>query len=220
MKKIVFIFLMLFFLTGCANSVELDFKEDIKARINLSFTLDEFKARLNEPNLSDAEAKSRIESIRSFRNAFTDPYSDLLEEKNFGNNGRKYVGVYEYTYSYSNFYDNSVLNNCFESFGVKEDKERLYVFAEGKSKCGPFKLIVKADDRMISSNENSKDENQYVWNVKEENNDIYMAISKTTKTKIKVEPSSFNVVDVICCVVALGIGVVAFVFNKKYKESE
>ena len=92
MKKLVFIFLMLFCLTGCANSVELNFNEDINTKINLSFTLDEFKARLNEPNLSDSEAKSRIESIRNFRNAFTDPYSDLLEEKSFGNNGRKYIG--------------------------------------------------------------------------------------------------------------------------------
>ena len=221
MKKLVFIFLMLFCLTGCANSVELNFNEDINTKINLSFTLDEFKARLNEPNLSDSEAKTRIESIRNFRNAFTDPYSDLLEEKSFGNNGRKYIGVYEYTYSYSNFYDNSILNNCFESFGVDEDKDRLYIFAEGKSKCGPFKLIVKADDRMISSNENSKEENQYIWKIKEENNDIYMAISKTpTTTKIKVEPSSFNVVDLICCIVALLIGIAAFVINKKYKESE
>ena len=74
---------------------------------------------------------------------------------------------------------------------------------------------------MISSNENSKEENQYIWKIKEENNDIYMAISKKpTTTKIKVEPSSFNVVDLICCIVALLIGIAAFVINKKYKESE
>ena len=42
MKKIVFIFLMLFCLTGCANSVEFDFNEDIKAKVSLSFTLDEY----------------------------------------------------------------------------------------------------------------------------------------------------------------------------------
>lgn len=223
MKKIVFIFLMLFCLTGCANSVEFDFNEDIKAKVSLSFTLDEYKARLAEPNLKDEEVRSRIESIIEFRNAFTDPYSELFEEKSFATNGKNYKGVYEYTYTYTNFSDNSVLNNCFESFGVQEDKEKIYIFAEGKSKCAPFKLIVKAEDRMVSSNENSKDGNLYIWNIKELNNDVYMVISKATLSKpiIVSEKSSFlGVMDLVCIIIAVIIGVVVFVLNKKFKESD
>lgn len=220
MKKIVFIFLMLLCLTGCDNSVEFNFDKDIKTKVSLSFNLDEYKARLDEKNLSDEEVKAQIESMIDFRNAFTDPYSDLFEEKSFVNNGKNYKGVYEYTYTYSNFNDNSILNNCFENFGVEEDKDRLYIFAEGKSKCAPFKLIVKADDRMISSNENVKDGNLYIWNIEEQDNDIYMSISKTTTNKTKIEPSYFNVMDLICCLVALVIGAVVFVLNKKFKESD
>lgn len=220
MKKIVFIFLMLLCLTGCDNSVEFNFDKDIKTKVSLSFNLDEYKARLDEKNLSDEEVKAQIESMIDFRNAFTDPYSDLFEEKSFVNNGKNYKGVYEYTYTYSNFNDNSILNNCFENFGVEEDKDRLYIFAEGKSKCAPFKLIVKADDRMISSNENVKDGNLYIWNIEEQNNDIYMSISKTTTNKTEIEPSYFNVMDLICCLVALVIGAVVFVLNKKFKESD
>ena len=223
MKKIVFIFLMLFCLTGCANSVEFDFNEDIKAKVSLSFTLDEYKARLAEPNLKDEEVRSRIESIIEFRNAFTDPYSELFEEKSFATNGKNYKGVYEYTYTYTNFSDNSVLNNCFENFGVQEDKEKIYIFAEGKSKCAPFKLIVKAEDRMVSSNENSKDGNLYIWNIKELNNDVYMVISKATLSKpiIVSEKSSFlGVMDLVCLIIAVIICVVVFVLNKKFKESD
>ena len=123
--------------------------EDIKAKVSLSFTLDEYKARLAEPNLKDEEVRSRIESIIEFRNAFTDPYSELFEEKSFATNGKNYKGVYEYTYTYTNFSDNSVLNNCFENFGVQEDKEKIYIFAEGKSKCAPFKLIVISSSLML-----------------------------------------------------------------------
>lgn len=214
MKKIVFIFLMLFCLTGCDNSVEFDFNEDIKAKVSLSFTLDDYKARLDEQNLDDEEAKSRIETIIDFRNAFTDPYSDLFKEKSFVNNGNYYNGVYEYTYTYSNFNNNSVLNNCFEYFEVQENKNSLSISANGKSKCAPFKLIVKADDRMLSSNENVKNGNIYIWNIQELNNDIYMTISKT-----KVESrSSFNVMNLIYFVIALIIGVVAFILNKRFKK--
>lgn len=230
MKKLVFIFLVLFCLTGCDNSVEFEFDDDIKTKVSVSFTLDEYKARLDEPNLSDDEIKSRIQSMIDFRNAFTEPYSDLFEEKSFVNKGNSYNGVYEYTYTYSNFNDSSVLNNCFESFGVHEEKDKFYVFLSGKSKCAPFKLIVKADNRMLSSNENVKDGNKYVWNVQESNNDIYMTISKTTindktpskkPTKEKEKKSStFDVIDIIGIVVALIVGVVVFIVNKKFKESD
>lgn len=223
MKKLILIFLVLFCLTGCANSVEFDFNEDIKAKVSLSFTLDEYKARLDEPNLKEEEVRSRIESIIEFRNAFTDPYSDLFEEKSFATNGKNYKGVYEYTYTYSNFNDNSVLNNCFENFGVQEDEEKLYIFAEGKSKCAPFELIVKAEDRMVSSNENSKDGNNYIWNIKELNNDVYMVISKAALSKpiiVSEKSSFFGVVDLVCLIIAVIIGVVVFVLNKKFKESD
>lgn len=224
MKKLVFILLLLLCLTGCNNKVEIDFNEDIKTKVSLSFTLDEYKEQLDEPNLDDAEAKSRIESIIDFRNAFTDPYSDLFEEKSFMNKGKYYEGVYEYTYTYSNFNNNSVLNNCFEYFGVQDDEDSYYILAKGESKCAPFKLIVKADNRMLSSNENSKDDDQYIWNVQAANNDIYMAISKSTiiKTTIpntKTETSLFSVMDLIYLVIALIISIVAFILNKKFKES-
>lgn len=218
MKKIVIIFLLLFCLTGCANNVELDFNEDIKAKVSLSFTLDEYKTHSEEKNLSDAEAKSRIESLIEFRNAFTDPYSDLFEEKSFENNGKYYKGVYEYTYTYSNFNDNSVLNNCFEYFGVEEDEESIYILAKGESKCAPFDLIVKADDRMLSSNENDKDGELYIWNIQKLNNDIYMAISKTAIDKTEKEHNLFSVMDIIYLLVALIIAIVALVLKKKIKN--
>lgn len=213
MKKLIFIFLMLFCLTGCDNSIEFDFKEDINAKVSVSFNLDEYKAYLNEDDLSDEEVKSIIESIIDTREAFDIPYSDLFEEKSYVNNGDYYSGIYEYKYTYSNFVDNSVLNNCFEYFGVQEDKNNLYITAKGKSICAPFKIKVKADNRMLSSNENSKNGNEYIWNVQELNNDIYMTISKT-----EVQTSSFNVMNVVYATMAIIIGGTALILNKKFKE--
>ena len=61
MKKIIFIILVLFCLTGCDNNVELEFNEDIKAEVKFSFTVDDYKTHANEKNLTDKEAKSRID---------------------------------------------------------------------------------------------------------------------------------------------------------------
>ena len=224
MKKIIFIFLVLFCLTGCDNNVEFDFNEDIDAKVKFSFTVDDYKKYSGEKNLSDNEAKSRIDAIIQFRNTFTDPYSELFEEKSFMNNGKYYNGVYEYTYTYSNFNDNYILNNCFEDFGVEEDDENIYILAKGKSNCAPFNLIVKADDRMISSNENEKDGNEYIWNVKESNNDVYIAISKVAINQENIiqpkeKTSLFSIMDLIYLVIALIIVIVTVILKKKNKES-
>ena len=76
---------------------------------------------------------------------------------------------------------------------------------------------------MVSSNENSKDGNLYIWNIKELNNDVYMVISKATLSKpiIVSEKSSFlGVMDLVCLIIAVIICVVVFVLNKKFKESD
>ena len=224
MKKIIFIVLVLFCLTGCDNNVELEFNEDIKAEVKFSFTVDEYKTHANEKNLTDKEAKSRIDSIIAFRNAFTDPYSELFEEKTYMNNGNYYNGIFEYTYTYENFNDNSVLNNCFEDFAVEENEESIYILAKGTSNCAPFKLVVKADNRMLSSNEHEKDDNEYIWNIKEKDNDIYMAISKIAIDQDNiVEPKDkaalFSGADLIYLLIALAIVVAVVVIKKKNKES-
>ena len=111
MKKLIFVFLMLFCLTGCDNSVEFDFNEDIKAKVSLSFTIDEYKERINEENLDDEEARSIIESMIEFRNAFTDPYSELFEEKSFMNNGKYYEGLFEK----NDMYQHTILSRTMKS---------------------------------------------------------------------------------------------------------
>jgi hypothetical protein len=213
MKKLIFIFLILFFLTGCNNSVEFDFNEDIDANINLSFTLDEYK---KYSDLEDEdELKSSIDAIRDDREAFVVGNHELFEEKSFINNNNYYNASYEYTYTYANFANNSVLNICFEYFGTKEDEKTIYLSLKGKSMCAPFKLIVKADNRIINSNENIKQGNEYIWNIQELNNDIYIAISKT-----EIVSSSFNVLNLIYVITAIVIGVVTFILNKKFRESK
>ena len=88
MKKIVFVILLMLFLTGCSNSVTLDFKDNINAKIDLSFTLDEYD---NYSNLNEREDLiSSIEAIRNDRGAFTNGSGGIFIEKSFINNNDYY----------------------------------------------------------------------------------------------------------------------------------
>ena len=68
---------------------------------------------------------------------------------------------------------------------------------------------------MLSSNEDRKINNEYIWNITEENNDVYMTISKE-----KVDSSSFSIWNLIYLIIILILGIVVFAINKKMKESD
>lgn len=207
MKKILFIFLIMFFLTGCDNSITIDFKDNINTKIDLSFTLNEYN---NYSEIDEREELiSSIEAIRNDKEAFINGNGELFIEKSFTNTNDYYNASYEYNYNYYNFKDNSVLHTCFDYFGTTEDVDNIYISIKGKSKCSRFKLVVKGEDRIISSNA-KKVNDEYIWNIQEENNDIFLAVSKN-----KVSNNTFNVWNTIYFIMALIIGVSAFIINNK-----
>ncbi len=205
----------MFLLTGCSNSVNFDFKDNIDMKINLSFTLNEYKAysnRNSNPFSDDEEARSSIEAIRNDSEAFINGNNVLLNEKSFINNGNNYLAVYEYTYSYSTFSKNSILNSCFDFFGVEEDNDNVYVSLSGNSVCAPFKLSIKADNRMINNNSNNIQNNEYIWNIKEKDNNVYFAISKTPMNDMTI-----NSLYIVYFILGLVIAFIAYIIKKRNK---
>lgn len=213
MKKIILMFFMIFLLTGCNNSVSLNFNDNIDAQIDLSFTLSEYKAySANKSNVftDDEEARSSIDAIRYDNEAFDSNNGALLNEKKFITDGNNYSASYEYTYTYSNFVHNSVLNNCFDYFGVENDDNAIYVKLKGNSSCGPFKLNVRAKDRMINNNATNINGDEYIWNINTTNNNVYFAISKTANNS-----SSISMLYVIYFIIGIALAYIAYIFKKK-----
>lgn len=213
MKKLILMFLAIFLLTGCSNTISFDFNDNIDAKVDLSFTLSEYKAySAAKSNVfsDDEEARSSIDAIRFDNEAFDSNNSALFEEKKFITDGNNYNASYEYTYTYSNFLHNSVLNNCIEYFTVENDDESIYVSLKGNSSCGPFKLSIKAKDRMINNNAKNINGDEYIWNINATNNDVYFAISKTPNSS-----SSISVLYVIYFLIGIALAFVAYMFKKK-----
>ena len=213
MKKIIFIVLITILLTGCSNSINFDFKDNITTEVKLSFSLDEYKYYSNRNSTkfsNNEETISSINAIRNDREAFITGNNNLFFEKYFTNNGNSYSAVYNYTYTYSNFSKNYLLNNCFEYFGVEEDAENIYVYLSGRSLCAPFNINIRAVDRMINNNAYSVNNGQYTWQVKETNNNIYFLISKE-----KINSQSIDMLYVIYFILGMSIAFVVLIFSKK-----
>ena len=102
MKKILIIVLFVFILTGCNNVVSVDFNSNIDTKINVSFTLDEYKQYSG--SLSDREnLDEEIDAIISEMRPISDNYDEMFKENSMNRNGYTYTGEFEYTYNYANY---------------------------------------------------------------------------------------------------------------------
>ena len=159
--------------------------------------------------LDDEEAISSIEALRTDeKDAFINGNTELYKENNYVVGNNYYIASYEYDYNYNNFVNNTILNKCFENFNVKQDTDNIYIKMGGKSICAPFKLSVKADNRMINNNSNNIIDNEYNWNINEYNNDIYMVISKNITNN-----NSFNILYLVLFFIGIGLIVLLYYLN-------
>ena len=95
---------------------------------------------------------------------------------------------------------------------MNEEKDAYYIKASGNSSCNGAKLIVTSYDRMISNNSDNVKNNDYIWNIKEKNNDIYFSISKTP-----MSTSSTSILYIIYFAIGIVLAFIAYILKRKYK---
>ena len=193
MKRLLMLFVCLILLTGCEANIKYKFGENIESTISASFNINDYKTFANNNygndfgNQEDSVLRQSIERSRSTINAFINNGSTFYNPISYSNANGIYNGSYKYTYTYSNFKDNYFLNACFDNFLVQEDSGAYYFKISGNSTCAGAKLTISTDNRMINNNSTNVKNDEYSWNIKESNNDIYFAISK-----IPMSDSSIN----------------------------
>ena len=154
MKKLLIILLLCFIVTGCNNVVSFDFNDEIDTKIELSFTVSDFKKYTN--NKSD-DIKDSIDAMIGDANPIVDSYDVSFIQKSFKKVNDNYSGEFEYTYTYDNFKDNAIFVRCFETAVIDEDDKKIYVYLKGNSICAPFQLVVTSDGRLLNNNASKRE---------------------------------------------------------------
>ncbi len=212
MKKIFILFISILLLTGCNNEIEIDFDNDIQTKINLSFSLNDYN-KYTDNKLNNEELKMLVESIYSEARPINDSYDELFKINKSNIKGNNYDLEYGYNYTYSNFKNNALFKRCFDNAVIEDDNNKIYVYLYGESKCGPFKLKIKSNDRMLNNNSDETSNNEYIWNVKEDNNEIRFNISKSVVDSKKGITS-----NVILIIISICIIIFAFILKNKNKR--
>lgn len=198
MKKILFILIGIFFLTGCSNTFTYEFKENtITSSIELEFNDNEYlnyQEKFGE-EYSD-EVTSNIKSLieGTYKNASAIAYSK--DEKYFYYNATNYERnsndnkfTYYYDFNYENFKLNYYLNDCFEHFTSTEDKNFYYYQISGAYTCkneNEFIFQIKENNRLAKSNSINIQNNIHAWKIRKNENDIYFVISKNELKENKI----------------------------------
>ena len=212
MKKVLILIICILILSGCNNSISLDFNDKIDTTIDLSFDKSDFEGKVR-PLSSDENFEFAVEDILVEARPIIDNYDEMFEKEYLNVESNTVKGRYKYSYTYENFINNDLFNKCFEYPVVEDLGDSLSIYLSGNSKCGEFKILVKADKRMIINNSDSKENNQYVWDVKEDNNEIKFTISKDI---IKEKGDTLKLIFYLIIAVIAGIGV--FLFSKHLKK--
>ena len=226
MKKYIIIILLLILLTGCTNEVNYNFKDkNIESTITSEFTLDEFKNYYinTNPEFTEDYSKNELkELLIEYKNnllipAYNDDVNTRYTESSF-EEGDEYLIKYNYSFNYSNFETNYYFKNCFETFSYYEDDVNYYYQLTGKALCNyEDTLFTVTSDKIVSdSNEDTLNNGKYTWILKEEDNNIKFAISKSDFSITKL----FNTIYIIVGVVLFTLIIITMVLFKLYKEKD
>ncbi len=226
MKKYIIIILLLILLTGCTNEINYNFNDkNIESTITSEFTLDEFKNYYinTNPEFTEDYSKNELkELLIEYKNnllipAYNDDVNTRYTESSF-EEGDEYLIKYNYSFNYSNFETNYYFKNCFETFSYYEDDVNYYYQLTGKALCNyEDTLFTVTSDKIVSdSNEDTLNNGKYTWILKEEDNNIKFAISKSDFSITKL----FNTIYIIVGVVLFTLIIITMVLFKLYKEKD
>ena len=193
MKKKILIFLMIMFITGCTDgnsdyTLEI-YPDSIKENVHLMFDnngydklnylndiFDFSTTNNNENNISVIE-QLKTEDLQATSNG-----EDLFQ-KTIKNNQI----TLSYNYNSTNYKISNIFNTCFNNT-YYDSTENYYVIKGYEGfRClykDEVKIVIKTDYKVIDSNANEINKNEYVWYINEDNyleNELYIQVSKKQK---------------------------------------
>lgn len=220
MKKNIILLLIVLFITGCSSSIEYNFEKDIiKSNIEINFNnqeyLDKIKTITNEYNNTLNENNVYEDILNNVNNTLPTAYEDddktlfYYNKTSFENKNNEYNLKYDFNFNYETFKKNYYLNNCFDFYAMNEDESFYHINIKGNFTCNNYdnlKIKVKSSKEIYNASSAVKKNGYYIWNIKEQDNDIYFAISKTNENKPLIQTYKITfgiIIFVLILIIAL-----------------
>lgn len=215
--KRVILILSLLLLTGCTINYDLEFTGD-------KFVENIYGTVTNK----ELELKDNSTGINIYRNMLYEEQKAFVNRDNLytktiteGNEEVNYN--FTYTYSRDNFQDSRIVNSCFSNSVLEETDEFYYIDLSGSFSClysDQIKINVKSDYMIIENNADKVKDGVYTWIIDDEDSaDIFLTISKTTKSSVTKDKKGVSTFKIVGFVVLVILSVITyFLYKKKNNE--
>lgn len=213
MKKILFLIMICFLLTGCTVNYNLEIENNsFKETITGSVLNSEIE---NDRNATDINMYNYL--INSPQRVFKNN-DNILYNKEL--NQLENLIDYEYSYNFSkdNFINSRILNECFEKFSFKEEDNKYYISVSGDFKCSYTNdtyINITTEHKVNANNADSKKNNTYTWIInkdKTEDLNLFITIDKDSTNST----STWNVFKTFGLIILVILsGICIFVMKKK-----
>lgn len=223
MKKLIYLGLLLVFLTGCTCNYELEFKDD---------TLIE-NVKLTVPN-SEEQLVTELKNTSVY--AIYNNLDIQLYNTNFDKGLINFTVNYNYVYTPEMFNQALYANDCFDAFSfVKQGDNYILSTSEG-FKCmslnyyflDELKLQIKTNHVVLENNADQSKDEKYIWNINNdnaENKRIYIKFGEVKERNFFekvfdfIRENKLTVITITILVLGVGIAVLTIVIiSKKNNE--
>ena len=226
-KNIVFLFFLIFLLTGCGERYDsnedkiiynLNMGNTFKEKIVFAYSNDIYKTVKSEykddSSLEYWLLYKRINPINSLNNVFYE--KKILKNKELVN------VVLDYEYLEKEFLHSNFIMRCFEKYDLSSYEDYFVVNLSGEYLCWDDKEVEinVTSDYVISSTNGEKVDKEYMWNINKDNYhnvDIQHVISRNYSNQVSSHGSDTNMKVLNYFIVVLIGTIVIYVLLKLYK---
>lgn len=223
MKKVIFLLVCAFCLTGCQMDYKLEFKDGkIQETIVGKFDTDIIElAKELEGDSLYIEKELAEEDIYSLKD------EEIFYDKQVKVDNNKSEVTLKYEYNYENFQNSYLIDKCFEDYYFVDNKDYYYIDLSGEFTCfhnEDIQIKVISDKQVISHNADKYEDGTYIWNLKldEDEHDIKFQISKTVKATSQEETieREFNIFPIIGLIIFAIAFLMIFLLKRRMNKDE
>ncbi len=227
MKKIIFLSIVLFMLSGCTIKYDLDLTTPNAAIENL----DILETDLNNEYFSTI--KNYTGNIRTI---YSDQDSDSYEKDpnldyyNITNNSddNKANLIISYPFTTEEFADSNIINTCYENVTFYNTNDKIDIRTSNEFLCfekyisaQEVEVNIKTNQKILNNNADYIENNVYTWKINKSNAYqkpiILSNIENSTQEQIKEENNQLNLIIILSVIGAFVVAIIIVIINKNHK---
>ena len=215
LKKILLLLPILFLITGCGSTYEIEFTQNDTIKDSISI----FEDNDVVEKYSSEDEDKLLNKILEFERGY-DHYKRELYATNE-------VTGYKYTYEFTyNEYDAmSQLRKCYEDLTLDVTENTIELTTKGEFLCANYykempyiEIIIKSDYKVAESNATSEEDNSLTWRINKnnyKNNNIHVVFNKNEIIEKEKESSLKNIIIIVIFIIAI---IFLIKNRKKFKQ--